>query len=95
MEATIFIRSQEKRPDGSTVSIIIWQLPHPTKDRPHGYKYRLNYSLKDGTLIVRYDNKIGKGDHKHIGTDQMPYSFVNVDKLVDDFLADIRNAQSG
>lgn len=92
MEATILSRSKEKRPDGSTVFIVIWKLPHPTKERPHGYKYRLNYSLGDGTVLVRYDNKLGKGDHKHIGTDQIPYSFIDLDKLLEDFWNDVKTA---
>lgn len=38
---------------------------------------------------VRYDNKYGKGDHKHINGVQENYRFVDVETLVADFLADI------
>ena len=41
--------------------MVLWQLPKPTKDRPHGLKYRLYYGLADGTCVVRYDNETGKG----------------------------------
>jgi hypothetical protein len=32
---------------------------------------------------------LSKGDHRHVGTRQMPYVFVSVDPLLDDFLADV------
>jgi hypothetical protein len=67
----------------------IWKLPIKTLERPHGYKYRLNYCLADGTTIVRYDNKLGKGDHKHIKHLELPYKFETPDKLVADFKRDI------
>lgn len=39
--------------------------------------------------MLRYDNEAGKGDHRHVGTQEMPYGFVSVDQLLDDFLADV------
>ena len=39
--------------------------------------------------VLRYDNEAGKGDHRHGGTEEMPYVFVSVDQLFDDFLADV------
>lgn len=48
--------------DGSIAQIVVWLLPHPTKDRPHGYKYRLNYCTAGGVMLVRYDNELGKGE---------------------------------
>jgi hypothetical protein len=39
--------------------------------------------------VLRHDNEVGKGDHRHVGTHEMPYVFVSVDQLLDDFLADV------
>jgi hypothetical protein len=39
---------------------------------------------------VRYDNELGKGDHRHGIDREAPYQFIDVDALVADFLADIR-----
>jgi hypothetical protein len=39
--------------------------------------------------VLRYDNEAGKGDHRHVGTKEMPYVFVSVDSLLDDFLSDV------
>lgn len=39
--------------------------------------------------MLRYDNEAGKGDHKHLGEREVPYTFTTLDQLVDDFLADV------
>jgi hypothetical protein len=63
IKAKIHTQIKEQFQDGSILSIVIWLLPEPTVERPHDYKYRLNYSASDGTCIVRFDNERGKGDH--------------------------------
>ena len=47
-------------------------------------------SLKDGKRLVGYDNERGKGDHKHIGEDELAYAFQNVDQLLEDFWNDVK-----
>ncbi len=78
-------------PDGSIVEMTIWQLPKLSSERPHGLKYSLFYG-RNGLRIVGYDNERGKGDHKHLGEMETRYSFVSVEKLVVDFLADVERA---
>jgi hypothetical protein len=78
-------------PDNSIVEMIIWQLPKPSPERPHGLKYSLFYGC-DGLRIVGYDNERGKGDHKHFGEVESQYRFVSVEKLVADFLIDVERA---
>lgn len=75
MKAKQYANQKIKLPDGSLVSVVIWQLPEPSDERPHGLKYRLNYCTADGATLIRYDNEKGKGDHKHIGNEQEPYTF--------------------
>jgi hypothetical protein len=82
-------------PDGAIREMVLWQLPRPTKDRPHGLKYRLYYGLADGTCVVRYDNETGKGDHRHKGDREESYDFTDVETLVADFLADIVRVRRG
>ena len=67
--------------------MVIWSLPQPTADRPHGLKYRL-YCSKNGRCVVRYDNETGKGAHRHYGRREEGYTFETVEKLVADFKAD-------
>jgi len=92
MKAQIHTRIKQQFADGSILSIVIWLLPEETEERPHGYKYRLNYSAPGGSTLVRYDNETGKGDHKHIGEIETAYQFESVEKLVRDFFADVRAA---
>ncbi len=68
------------------VQMVLWRLPRPTKDRPHGLKYRL-YLGRSGQVLVRYDNEAGKGDHRHVGADesQFAYEFSSLEKLLEDF----------
>ncbi len=40
------------------------------------------------TCVVRYDNETGKGDHRHYGNSEEPYSFELLDKLIADFRYD-------
>ena len=74
---------------GGLIEMVIWQLPEPTAERPHGLKYRLVYAV-DGERVVGYDNETGKGDHKHLGTLELPYQFLSAETLVADFYADVR-----
>lgn len=71
------------------LQMVLWQLPAPSKDRPHGLKYRL-YLGRAGQNVVRYDNEAGKGDHRHVGMgeEQQPYAFTTVEELLDDFKND-------
>jgi len=69
--------------------MVIWRIPESTAERPHSLKYRLYYGDAAGTCLVRYDNEAGKGDHKHIGGREEPYSFTTVETLVANFQEDI------
>ena len=40
--------------------------------------------------LVGYDNERGRGDHRHIEGEEQPYSFSTPERLIDDFLADVR-----
>lgn len=74
---------------GNTVEIKIWQLIATNMDKPHGYRYSLAY-IVDGERVIGYDNGEGKGDHRHYRGKEQPYRFETIDRLFDDFYADIR-----
>lgn len=75
--------------DGTIIEGVIWALPRPTPDRPHGYKYRL-YCGRAGRCLARYDNETGKGDHVHYGSEERSYRFVSLTRLVADFYRDVQ-----
>jgi hypothetical protein len=70
------------------MELVIWQLPQPVRASTHGFKYRLAFVV-GGACVLRYDNEAGKGDHKHVRGQEVPYAFVSLDQLVDDFMADV------
>jgi len=69
--------------------LVLWELPRPVGGSLHGYKYRLAFVVHD-VCVLRYDNEAGKGDHVHRGNRERPYRFVDPDRLVADFFADVR-----
>jgi uncharacterized protein DUF6516 len=89
MKARKVMDDKEVLSDGRVIQRIVWQLPEPAPERPHGLKYRL-YCGKEGRCIVRYDNETGKGDHVHYGEeDERSYRFTSFERLILDFYADI------
>ncbi len=88
-KAQLLHRSKLVYPDGAIREMVIWRVPTPTTERPHGLKYRLYYGDAAGNCLVRYDNETGKGDHKHIRGKEEAYTFTTVETLVADFQRDI------
>lgn len=87
MKAELLMRERRVLEAGF-IEVIVWKLPEPLGGSTHGLKYRLAYVV-ESECVLRYDNEAGKGDHRHVGTKEMPYVFVSVDQLLDDFLADV------
>lgn len=88
MKATLRFRQRVVLSGGALVEMVLWELPGPGTERPHGIKYRL-YCGKDGECLVRYDNETGKGDHIHYGERELTYVFKDWEQLLVDFLADV------
>ena len=88
MDAIAVARAKEVRDDGSIVEIVIWELQEPVPPSTHRYKYRLYFGAS-GVSRVRYDNERGKGDHRHIGSEEFEYAFASLEKLLEDFRADV------
>ena len=93
MRAKLIYHEKYIYADGAIREMVLWQLPEKTADRQHGMKYRLYYGLPDGTCVVRYDNEVGKEDHRHVQGKEQPYRFRNVEILVADFSRDIEQSR--
>lgn len=89
MKARLIYREKYIYDDGAIREMVIWQIPRKSAEKPHKLKYRLYYGLAEGTCLVRYDNEMGKGDHRHFRDKEEPYQFKDVETLVADFLSDI------
>lgn len=87
-KATLIYRSRFTHENGF-IEAVVWQLPQPVPPSEHPYKYRLVYIVND-ERVVGYDNERGKGDHKHLRGTELPYSFRGPQRLMADFLADVK-----
>lgn len=87
MKAELLMRERRVLAVGF-IEVVVWRLSEPLKGSAHGFKYRLAYVV-ERECVLRYDNESGKGDHRHVGGTETTYSFVSVDQLLDDFLADV------
>ncbi len=88
MKAMLLFRTRIPYSDASFAELVLWQLPKPLAGSRHGFKYRLAYVVR-GECIVRYDNEVGKGDHRHFGGVERAYRFTTPEQLVADFQRDI------
>jgi hypothetical protein len=89
MKAVLAFYDKQVLPDGAIVEMKIWQLAKPVRGSTHKLKYSLFYGFP-GKRLVAYDNEPGKGDHRHFEGEEAAYNFRTVEKLMADFLADVR-----
>jgi len=88
MKATSLIDERVYFSERKFADIVIWLLPKPAMGSAHPFKYRLAYVV-DKQCVMRYDNEVGKGDHRHLGPRQTTYRFTTLKRLIADFDADI------
>ena len=88
MKAALIIRDRLLFADGYILEIVVWSLPVPVPGSAHRLKYRLFYG-PPGRRIIGYDNERGKGDHRHRHGREEPYRFVSLERLLEDFEADV------
>jgi len=79
---------------GNIIEIKMWQLPKPTQDKPHGYKYSLVY-IVNGKRVIGYDNAESRGDHRHYGKAERSYRFTSLTQLTQDFYLDVEKCKRG
>jgi hypothetical protein len=92
MKATLLYRDRVLLDDDLLAEMVLWRLPTPVRGSTHPFKYRLALIDKD-ECVLRYDNEAGKGDHKHIGSEEVGYSFSTIQALREDFLMDAAEYQ--
>ncbi|AUB79604.1 toxin-antitoxin system TumE family protein [Candidatus Thiodictyon syntrophicum] len=94
MKAELITRFRNVSDAGNGIEMVVWRVPAPVPPSGHGYKYRLVYVV-NGERAVGFDNERGKGDHMHLGHQEAPYVFVDVDRLIDDFIREVEKWKSG
>ena len=91
-KAVLVFHRKRRFDDGAISEMKIWLVPGPVRGSGHLFRYSLFYG-RVGQRLIAYDNEPGKGDHRHYGRHEEPYEFITPEKLVADFLADVRAAR--
>ena len=87
MKAMLVHRSKVQDEHGNTVEIKVWRVP-ATEHTPFGFKYSFVY-IAGGERVIGYDNERGKGHHRHVGGEELPYAFKDIPTLTSDFLTEV------
>lgn len=87
-KAELILKERFQLQEELFAEMVIWRVPEPVRGSTHMFKYRLAL-VENAVCLVRYDNEAGKGDHKHIGDDEVGYVFAGLDALQADFWADV------
>jgi hypothetical protein len=80
--------------DGSILEMKLWRVSSPVPSSAHEFKYSLFYG-RPGVREIGYDNERGKGAHKHFRDIETSYRFETVEKLIADFLSDVKTLRGG
>lgn len=86
--ARLIHRKREELSDDAFTETVVWEVSTPVPGSTHSYKYRLAFVM-GGEAVLRFDNERGKGDHKHIGSVEIPYTFRDVPTPLSDFKGEV------
>lgn len=88
MKAVQLVRSRITYSQTAFAELVLWHVDRPVAGSAHQFKYRLAYVVS-GRCVVRYDNELGKGDHRHFEGEEGVYAFSTPEKLIGDFQDEI------
>jgi len=93
--AKLVLREKVIDEDANITEFAIWELPG-THRGGAGVRYRLAFVRRgERNPAVLYDNHDPKGHHRHLEGVEEPYEFVDVDRLLADFAADVQRVTGG
>lgn len=88
MKAIQLVSTRITYSESAFAELVLWRLPRPVEGSAHAFKYQLAYVVR-GECVLRYDNEVGKGDHRHVGRIESAYTFTTPENLIADFQRDI------
>jgi len=88
MKAALVAQTRIVYAENAFAELVLWKVPTPIVGSAHEFKYRLAYVV-DRICVVRYDNEVGKGDHRHFSEVESSYSFTTPEALLAAFEQDI------
>jgi len=89
MKAVPILRQKRTDAKGNLKDIVVWKV-EPGLKYPDGVRYRYAFIPKGrpGPAVL-YDNHYPKGHHKHLEGKEIPYSYIDDEKLLADFQKDV------
>ena len=86
MPAELLLDERHVLSETAFAELVVWRVPAPVRGSAHRFRYRLALVV-DGECVMRYDNEAGKGDHRHIGKNEIEesYLFSTIESLLEDF----------
>jgi hypothetical protein len=88
MRSELLLDERNILDEATFVEIVVWRVPRSPRGSAHRFKYRLGL-VHEGVCVLRYDNEVGKGDHRHSGQREERYAFSAPETLLADFWRDI------
>ena len=88
MSAELLLQERHQISRDSFAELRVWRVPTPVRGSRHEFKYSLAYVVA-GECVLRYDNEAGKGDHRHLGSNEYAYPFRDPAQLLRDFWSDV------
>ncbi|MBX7147821.1 hypothetical protein K1X76_01945 [bacterium] len=92
MKAISILRDKNIYKDGSITEMKVWKIPVSIQ-YPFGFRYSFFY-VKNGKVLVGYDNHFPKGPHVHYGYEERQYAFKSIDELIKDFEQDVERIKN-
>jgi Family of unknown function (DUF6516) len=91
--AEALVREKGTDEKGNLYELVVWRVP-VTSRHPQGVRYRLAFiRVGEDVPAVLYDNHHPKGHHRHFRGKEETYGLTNVDRLLEDFLADVADVK--
>ena len=84
MSSELLIDRRISYSERAFAELVVWKVDPPVRASAHAFKYRLAFVV-NGVCVIRYDNEAGKGDHKHVGSEEIGITFRDVTSLIEAF----------
>lgn len=88
MKARLLLDERRPLRADAFVALRVWAVPEPLRGSAHRFKYALALVV-GGVCVLCYDNEAGKGDHKHLGERELPYTFTTAEQLLKDLWQEV------
>jgi len=90
-KATNVLHEKIRTAEGIIVELKVWQVTRSAQ-YPDGFKYSF-FAVRNGVVLVGYDNHAPKGHHRHFLGVEEEYEFAGLDNLRADFRNDLEKAR--